>query len=141
KSFLSDLSQFKNLVVLQTLSKAWGLAGLRLGMCFANQEIITVLNKIKPPYNINSVTQSIAFDLLNNSKAKESQVNEIIEQRDDLVKKLVSLKIVERVFPTDANFVLVRVKDASKVYSHLLEKGIVVRDRSSVPLCNDCLRI
>jgi len=141
EGFVFKLNQYKNLVVLQTLSKAWGLAGLRLGMCFASPEIIAVLNKIKPPYNISSTTQSIVGDLLSNSIQKEKQVNEIIAQREILNKKLPLQKVVEHVYPSDANFILVQVKEAKLVYSKLLQKGIVVRDRSNVSLCGNCLRI
>jgi histidinol-phosphate aminotransferase len=141
ESFTSMISQYKNLVVLQTLSKAWGLAGLRLGMCFASKEIVSVLNKIKPPYNISSTTQTIALKLLNNHELKQKQVSEILEQRSLLAQALLSIKIVEHVYPSDTNFILVKVKSAKQVYHNLVSQGIVVRDRSSVLLCNECLRI
>ncbi len=139
--FVGLLNQYNNLVVLQTLSKAWGLAGLRLGMCFANPEIITILNKIKPPYNISSIVQTIALGKLNDLDKKNEQVNEIIAQRKILASQLVKIKIVEHVFPSGANFILVRFKNAKQVYGSLLKKGIVVRNRSNVLLCDDCLRI
>lgn len=141
KSFISKLNQYKNLVVLQTLSKAWGLASLRLGMCFASREIISVLNKIKPPYNISGATQALALDRLDNIELKNNQVNEILEQRRMLAKDLSSIKAVENVFPSDSNFLLVKVKEAKQTYQHLLAKGIVLRDRSNVLLCDNCLRI
>jgi histidinol-phosphate aminotransferase len=135
------LDQYKNLVVLQTLSKAWGLAGLRLGICFANVDIISILNKIKPPYNISSVTQSLALERLQQVQLKNQQVKEIIAQRKIVIGKLSESKIVEHIYPSDSNFLLVRVKNARKVYDQLLNKGIVLRDRSNVTLCNACLRI
>ncbi len=141
ESFISKLGQYKNLVVIQTLSKAWGLAGLRLGMCFASPEIISILNKIKPPYNISSTTQAIALERLNNVDYKTKQVTEILEQRKTLAKELALIKIVEQVYPSDANFILARVTDAKVVYQKLLSKGIVVRDRSNIIFCNNCLRI
>jgi len=141
ESFISKLSQYKNLVVLQTLSKAWGLASLRLGMCFASKEIIAVLNKIKPPYNISGVTQALALERIDDIETKNILVNEILEQKKMLVKELSSIKAVEHVFPSDANFILVRVNAVKQVYQKLLTRGIVVRDRSNVILCNDCLRI
>ncbi len=139
--FLPLLNKYTNLVILQTLSKAWGLAGLRLGMCFANVEIISILNKIKPPYNISVASQLIAEERLNDEEGKDSRVREIINQRDWLASELIKLKSVERVFPSDANFLLVRIKNAKETYISLLERGIVVRDRSTVLLCDDCLRI
>jgi len=141
ESLNSLLDQYNNLVILQTLSKAWGLAGLRLGICFASPEIISILNKIKPPYNISSITQSFALERLQRTEIKDQQVKEIISQRKIMEAKLPESKIVERVFPSHSNFLLVRVKGAKKVYGNLLTKGIVLRDRSNVILCNDCLRI
>lgn len=141
ESFIRMLGRYKNLVVLQTLSKAWGLAGIRLGMCFASPEIIVALNKIKPPYNISSTTQAIALERLNNIESKNKQLNEILEQRKLLNTELTSIKVAEHVYPSDANFILVRIKSAKDVYQRLLSKGIVLRDRSNIILCNDCLRI
>jgi histidinol-phosphate aminotransferase len=128
-------------LILQSLSKAWGLAGLRLGICFASTEIISILNKIKPPYNISSVTQSIALARLQQVKIKDQQVKEIVDQRKIVAIKLTDSKIVERIYPSASNFLLVRMKNARKVYDNLLTKGIVLRDRSNVILCDDCLRI
>jgi len=140
-SFIAKLNDYKNLVVLQTLSKAWGLAGLRLGMCFANKEIIDVLNKIKPPYNISSVAQSLALEKLSAIELKEKQVNEIIAERKAMEERLLQVNSVTKIFPSDANFILIRIKNANRVYNDLLQKGIVVRNRSTVILCDDCLRI
>lgn len=139
--FISVLSRYPNLVVLQTLSKAWGLAGLRLGMCFASEEIIHVLNKIKYPYNINSVTQQIVYDTLLNADQMIIRVHTILQEREKLKDALLALKIVTKVFSSDANFLLVKVLNPKSVYQNLLKKGIVVRDRSSIPGCEDCLRI
>lgn len=141
KSFVKDLSKYPNLVVLQTFSKAWGLAGLRLGACFASPDIINILNKIKYPYNINSRTQDLVIDALENSYRKDIWVDEILTQREKLGKALKTLSIVEKVFPSNANFLLVRVKDAPGIYQYLLDKSIIVRDRSRVTLCYNCLRI
>ncbi|MEK6781252.1 MAG: histidinol-phosphate transaminase [Bacteroidota bacterium] len=139
--FLPLLNRYNNLVVLQTLSKAWGLAGIRLGMCFSNVEVINVLNKIKPPYNINNLTQKIALESLEEVDRKENWVNEIKIQREFLRKGLDKTKLVIKVFPSDANFLLTKVKNAKAIYERLVAKGIITRDRSNVVLCDNCLRI
>lgn len=141
ESFIQQLEKYPNLIVLQTFSKAWGLAGLRLGMAFASEEIISILNKIKYPYNINIQTQELALKALENKAQKDKWVEEILQQRDLLVKSLSTLKIVQKIFPSDANFVLVKVNDAVQTYQYLLNKGIITRDRSKVSLCENCLRI
>ncbi len=141
EGFVPRLSQFKNLVILQTLSKAWGLAGLRLGMCFASPAIIEVLNRIKPPYNISSVTQQIALKRLEQPEEKDRAVAAILLGRDFLSRELQRVPMVTHIFPSDANFLLVRVIDAKQTYASLVQKGIVVRDRSNVRLCDECLRI
>lgn len=141
KSFLQELSKYPNLVVLQTFSKAWGLAGLRLGMCFAAPEIISILNKIKYPYNVNVKTQELALDALENKYKTDIWVEEILSQRDKLAAGLRSLRMTEKVFHSDANFLLVRVKDALGTYQQLVREGVIVRDRSRVMLCYNCLRI
>jgi histidinol-phosphate aminotransferase len=141
RSFIHELDKYPHLIVLQTFSKAWGLAGLRLGMCFASAEVIDILNKIKYPYNVNSRTQDLALDALENAYRKDIWVDEILTQRDKLIKALRSLKVVDKIFHSDANFVLVRVKDAPATYRYLMDKGIVVRDRSRVTLCYNCIRI
>jgi len=135
------LVEFPNLIILQTLSKAWGLAALRLGMCFASVEIINILNKIKPPYNINEATQQLVLEHLSLITQKEIWVKEIIAQREVLNTELKKLRIVKMIYPSDANFLLVKVNDPVSVYNHLIAKGIVVRDRSRVQLCEGCLRI
>ncbi|MCD9014026.1 histidinol-phosphate transaminase [Parachryseolinea silvisoli] len=141
KSFLQELDKYPNLVVLQTFSKAWGLAGLRLGMAFASEAIINVLNKIKYPYNVNIRTQELALDALENRHVMEDWVKQIVQQRTKVIKALEKLRITEKVFPTDSNFVLVRVQDAPATYKYLLDQKIIVRDRSRVVLCYNCLRI
>jgi histidinol-phosphate aminotransferase len=141
QSFSQRLNEFSNLVILQTLSKAWGLAAIRLGMCFANKAIIQVLNKIKPPYNISILTQQIALKELEMEDRKEKWVKEILDERENLIQQLKSIKSVINVYASDANFVLAKMKDAKLMYQKLIEREIVVRDRSSVILCDNCLRI
>jgi len=141
KSFVKELVKYPNLVVLQTFSKAWGLAGLRLGMCFASAEIIRILNKIKYPYNVSIRTQELALDALDNERQKNLWVKEVVRQRNKMAKALLKLSITEKVYPSDANFLLVRVKKAFATYQYLMNIGIIVRDRSKVALCYNCLRI
>ena len=141
KSFINELKKYPNLVVLQTFSKAWGLAGLRLGMCFASEEIISILNKIKYPYNVNIRTQELAMEALENVYRKDIWVDEILKERDWLKAELTSLSLVEKIFPSDSNFLLVRVRDAQSTYQYLMDNRIIVRDRSRVNLCYNCLRI
>lgn len=140
-SFSQRLNEFNNLVILQTLSKAWGLAAIRLGMCFANKAIIQVLNKIKPPYNISILTQQVALKELEMEDRKEKWVKEILNERENLIQQLKSVKSVINVYPSDANFVLAKMTNAKLIYQKLIEQEIVVRDRSSVILCDNCLRI
>ncbi|MFN7493671.1 MAG: histidinol-phosphate transaminase [Cyclobacteriaceae bacterium] len=140
-SFLAKINDYSNLVVLHTLSKAWGLASLRIGMCFAPPEIIQVLNKIKPPYNISGINQQLAEQALNEVVRKEKNVQEIIVQREWLKKELKELPSVHQVYPSEANFLLIKIDRAREKYQRLIQTGVVVRDRSSVILCQDCLRI
>lgn len=137
---LTEIDSYSNLVVLQTLSKAWGLAGLRLGMCFANPEIIEILNRIKPPYNISEVSQRAALEALSKHSAYQ-HTGTIIRDRNNLTKDLSKLSIVEKVFPSDTNFLLVRIKSAEACYRFLQDNGIIVRNRIHEPLCAGCLRI
>jgi len=141
-SWTTRLAEFPNLVVMQTFSKAWGLAGLRLGMAFASPEIIGYLNKIKPPYNISEATQQHALAALQDAERFEVMRIELLQGRDWLAERLPAVDIVEEVFPSDANFLLARFRpDATAVYDYLLEKGIVVRNRTTQPGCAGCLRL
>lgn len=141
KSWVEQLDRYPNLIVLQTLSKAWGLAGLRLGMAFAHPKIIALLNKIKPPYNISSATQQLAMAALAQPGQMKQQVTSILQERKRLAQELTKLKPVKKVFPSEANFLLVRIDRAGQVYQKLISDHVVVRDRSSVRRCEDCLRI
>ena len=141
KTFITELTEYPNLVVMQTFSKAWGLAGLRLGMAFAGLPIINYLNKVKYPYNINVSTQQLALEALEGITRVNDWVKITVEQREWLAEKLGVLPVTETVYPSDANFILVKMKDAVAVYNYLAAKGIIVRDRSKVILCDDCLRI
>lgn len=139
-SFLRELGEWPNLVVLQTLSKAWGCAAIRLGMAFASPEIIGVLNKIKYPYNVNLLTQEKALELLDEDRMR-TQLSQILQERTRLRRDLSAIPLVRRIYPTDANFLLVDVGDADGVYHKLVEEGIIVRNRNRVTLCRGCLRI
>lgn len=138
---LSLVPEKRNLVVLQTLSKAWGLAGIRLGMVFAQPDLIRYLSAVKYPYNVNALSMEEAMDRLNSPETMSALVERILAGRARLSQKLGSYSFVERVYSSDANFLLVKMQQPEKVYSHLMERGIIVRDRSSVPLCEGCLRI
>jgi histidinol-phosphate aminotransferase len=141
RSFIQELTEYPNLVVLQTMSKAWGLAGLRLGMAFASEAIVEIYNKVKPPYNVNQATQELALAALGEVGQVNEMIRALVVMREQLARDLVGLPSVLKVYPSDANFLLVRVTDARGLYDHLLEEGIVVRDRSKVELCGGCLRI
>lgn len=141
KTFIQELTEYANLVVLQTLSKAWGLAGLRVGMAFASEEIIEVMNKVKPPYNINEASQELALKALDNLAQVNAWIKEILLQRDKLVLHLKHFNFVLDIYPSDANFILVKTTDPKGIYSFLVDKGIIIRDRSKVELCEGCLRI
>jgi len=141
RSFSIQLNEYPNLVVMQTLSKAWGLAALRVGIAMASEEIISVMNKIKPPYNINQASQELALQALNEVEQVNDMIKEIVKEREILAEALVNLSPVEQVYPSDANFLLVKVNDPVAIYKKLLGRGIVVRDRSRVELCEGCLRI
>lgn len=140
-SMLSQLPAHNNLVVLQTLSKAWGLAGIRLGMVFANRELIEYLTSVKYPYNINTLTLESALKNLSSRSLHDQWVDLILNEREHLANQLSSLAFVRKVYPSDANFLLVKMEKPQDVYNYLMKKGIIVRDRSSVPLCGGCLRI
>jgi len=141
ESFLNILPEYRRLVVLQTFSKAWGLAGLRLGMAFADKSIIGLLNKVKPPYNISMATQALAMKAIKNREYKDYMVQKLLAERKILKLGLSNLDIVEKVFPSDANFLLVKFRNADKVYNYLLQHQVIVRNRSNVALCEDALRI
>lgn len=141
KSFITELTEYPNLVILQTLSKAWGLAGLRLGMAFASEKIIDLMSKVKYPYNINTASQLLALDALNNIEWVNEHITLTVNEREKLKNELLRLPFTEKVYPSDANFLLVKMKNARMIYEYLSENGIIVRDRSKVILCNDCLRI
>ena len=140
-SWAKRLAEYPNLIILQTLSKAWASAGLRMGMAFASEEIISLFNKVKYPYNVNILTQEKALEMLRNPKKVSDWVDILLKERAKMVADLGQLAIVEKIYPTDANFVLVKVNDAVKTYNHLVSKGIIVRSRHTVVLCGNCLRI
>jgi len=140
-SFLTELTTYPNLIVLQTLSKAWGAAGIRLGMAFASPEIIAILNKIKYPYNVNQLTQECALEILNKVDEMQEQLQMILSERTRLEKVLTEAPFSYKIYPSDANFILVEVGDADTIYNHLVHQGVVVRNRNNITLCRGCLRI
>jgi histidinol-phosphate aminotransferase len=140
-SFIQDLKDYPNLVVIQTFSKAWGMAGLRIGSAYAHPEIIKILNKVKYPYNINLLTQQKLFESLDKSAVKDAYVKEILELREDLKENLLQLSITEKIYPSDSNMLLVKFAKAKDLFNFLLENKIIIRDRTNVILCKDCLRI
>ncbi len=135
------LSEFPNLIILQTLSKAWGCAGLRLGIAFASEAIIKLFNKVKYPYNINILSQGKALEILQDKELFREHLQIILRERDRLIEELPKLAFVKRLYPTDANFILVKMEDANKTYKYLVKKGIITRNRNSVALCGNCIRI
>ena len=141
KTFIAELTEYPNLVVMQTLSKAWGLAGLRLGMAFASKPIIDLMNKVKYPYNINTATQLLVLEALDNIEWVNDHIGTTVAERENLKNELLNLPFTEEVYPSDANFLLTRMKNARNIYEQLCQKGIIVRDRSKVVLCEDSLRI
>jgi len=140
-SLLSELDSLPNLIVLQTFSKAWGSAAVRLGMAFAAPEIISYFNKVKYPYNVNLLTQNYALQMLDNAGNVDKWVKTLIEERGRLQDLLAKTPCVEKIYPTDANFLLVKVSDANAIYAHLVNHGVIVRNRNTVSLCGNCLRI
>ncbi|RKS52988.1 histidinol-phosphate aminotransferase [Gillisia mitskevichiae] len=139
-SWIEDLDKYPNLIITQTLSKAFGMAGIRLGICYASKEIIAVLNKIKPPYNVNELTQNRAQYRLQNISEVNREIADILIERDTLSKVLLEVKFIKKIYRSDANFLLVKVDDALKRYNQLLSKGIVIRNRTKQPLCENTLR-
>jgi histidinol-phosphate aminotransferase len=140
-SYIQLLTEYENLVVLQTFSKAWGLAGIRLGMAFSTTVIVDLMNNVKPPYNIGSPAQEIALEAMKNMDDVNQDIRYTVSERDKLAKLLLEKKLAVHVYPSDANFLLVKFKDANSLYNSLLERGIVVRNRSNIALCENCLRI
>jgi histidinol-phosphate aminotransferase len=140
-SWLQEINDYPNLVITQTLSKAYGMAGIRLGILYASTEIIAILNKIKPPYNVNILTQTKALEYLENYEIVKSQIIDIKDQRNILYGQLLNLDFVKNIYRTDANFILLKVDDANKRYNQILKNGIVIRNRTKDPLCENCLRI
>ena len=139
-SWLGRLDEFPNLIVTQTLSKAYGLAAIRLGICYASKEIISILNKIKPPYNVNQLTQDVALQSILNQEKVKNDITAIISERNQLIRDLENVEIVEKVYSSDANFLLVQVDDATLRYKQLVKLGIIVRNRTTQILCDNCLR-
>lgn len=135
------IAEYPNLIVTQTFSKAYGMAGIRLGMCFAKEEVIELLKKVKMPYNVNVLTQNVALKQLSDPESFRKELAEIINNRKQLELDLGGCEVVQKIFPSDSNFLLIRVDDANKRYGQLIEKGLVVRNRSKEPLCENCLRI
>ncbi|WP_435131988.1 histidinol-phosphate transaminase [Formosa sp. A9] len=140
-SWLQRLDEFPNLIITQTLSKAYGMAGIRLGICYASTEIISVLNTIKPPYNINVLTQNKAAELLKQTDLVSNEIDAILIERSQLISDLKQINYISKIYPTDTNFVLVKVDDATQRYNQLIKKGVVVRNRTTQPLCENCLRL
>ena len=140
KPLRCDISKYPNLIVLATFSKAWGAAGIRLGMAFASTEIIGLFNKVKYPYNVNVLTQKKAQEILGNVTLLQRHISMILEERETLVKAMALLPVCKKVYETDANFILARMIDANGIYKYLVKKGVIVRNRNNVHLCGDCLR-
>jgi histidinol-phosphate aminotransferase len=141
ESWLKKLNEYPNLVITQTLSKAYGMAGIRLGICYASEEIIQILNNIKPPYNINELTQQKALERLQDKEGVAQEIETILFERNQLAIALRSISFIETIYESDANFILIKVDDANKRYNELIEKGIVIRNRTSQPLCENTLRL
>ncbi|MGM0376757.1 MAG: histidinol-phosphate transaminase [Bacteroidota bacterium] len=141
KSWLPELEKHPNLVILQTFSKAWGMAGIRLGMAFASSSIINVFSKIKYPYNVNTLTQKKALELLSENTRMQEWVKNLLNEREKLVGELRKMPFINKIYPSDANFILLKTDDPKKIYNFLVEKNIIIRDRSGVDLCEGCLRI
>ncbi len=141
KSFLQELTEYENLIVMQTLSKAWGLAALRLGLCFASEKIIELFNKVKPPYNINKASQQLGIEALSSIDKVNKNIKITVEQRGILQEQLNEFAFIKKIYPSDANFILIKTSDADKLYHYLSGKKIIVRNRSREPSCENCLRV
>ena len=140
KTFIQELTEYPNLIVMQTLSKAWGLAALRLGLCYASMDIIDLFNKVKPPYNVNEASQLLGIEALKDTSTVNNWIQQTVEQKDILIKAIKELTCLEKIFPSDANFILVKVKDATSLYNYLAANEVIVRNRSKDVHCNNCLR-
>ena len=141
KTFIQELTEYPNLIVMQTLSKAWGLAALRLGLCYASADIIDLFNKVKPPYNINEASQQIALEALQNTEQVNEWIKEAVLQKEKLMHELANFSFIKNIYPSDANFILIKVDDAEILYQFLAEHEIVVRNRTKETGCENCLRI
>jgi len=141
KTFIQELTEYPNLIVMQTLSKAWGLAALRLGLCYASMDIIDLYNKVKPPYNINEASQQLALEALQDTGTVNNWIKEVVRQKEILDLHLNEFSFIEKVYPSDANFILVKVADANHLYDHLSSNEVIVRNRSKEVHCENCLRI
>jgi histidinol-phosphate aminotransferase len=141
ESWLAKIERYPNLVISQTLSKAFGMAGIRVGILYASASIIAIVNKIKPPYNINVLSQEKAFERIKDSDKNSLEIQSILDNKRNLLEQLSKIKFIEKIFPSDANFVLIKVDNASKRYNHLIDFGIVIRNRTTQLLCENCLRI
>ena len=141
KTFIQELTEYPNLIVMQTLSKAWGLAALRVGLCYASMDIIDLYNKVKPPYNINEASQQLALEALQDTGTVNNWIKEVVRQKEILDLHLNEFSFIEKVYPSDANFILVKVADANHLYDHLSSNEVIVRNRSKEVHCENCLRI
>ena len=141
ESWLNKIENYPNLVIIQTLSKAYGMAGIRVGVLYASASIIAIVNKIKPPYNINVLSQEKALERIKDSNKNRLEIQSILDNKRNLLEQLSKIKFIEKIFPSDANFVLIKVDNASKRYNQLIDFGIVIRNRTTQLLCENCLRI
>jgi histidinol-phosphate aminotransferase len=141
KTFIQELTEYPNLIVMQTLSKAWGLAALRLGLCYASMDIIDVFNRVKPPYNVNKASQQLAVDALANTTQVNDWIKEVVAQKEMLIRELAAFPFIGYIYPSDANFFLMKVADADKLYKYLSDNGVIVRNRSKEVNCENCLRV
>lgn len=141
KTFIQELTEYPNLIVMQTLSKAWGLAALRLGLCYASMDIIDIFNKVKPPYNVNEASQQLGLEALQDTATVNTWTKQVVEERNNFATQIQQLPFVEKIYPSDANFILVKVKDANHLYDYLSSNEVIVRNRNKDVNCNNCLRI
>lgn len=141
KSFIQELTEYPNLIVMQTLSKAWGLAALRLGLCYASLDIIDLFNKVKPPYNVNEASQHLGLEALQDTETVNNWIKQVVSEKNLIINEMLQLPYVEKIYPSDANFILVKVKDANALYDYLSGKEVVVRNRNKDVNCKNCLRI